>query len=102
MTTTLTQRQAFVTDVENALEELSFNVAHLDKKESVENIMYILYALRIASIQYDENELQKNVEALLAMLINHNLHPDIKIVDALYTLMETMIYPYRKSMYIAT
>jgi len=101
MTTTVTQREAFVRDVENALEELSFNVAHLDKKESIDNIMHILHALRIAAMFYEEHALQKDVEALLAMMINHDLNHDVKIVNGLYTLIETMIYPYRKSMYIA-
>ena len=101
MTTTLAQRQAFVKDVENALEELSFNVAHLDKKESVDNIMHILHALRIASMLYDEYELKKDVETLLAMMINQDLHHDMKIVNGLYTLIEMMVYPYRKSSYIA-
>jgi hypothetical protein len=96
MTTTQTQRQAFVNDVDTALEELCFNVAHLDKKESIDNIMHILHALRIASIFYNEDELQKDVENLLAMMINHNLHHDATIVNRLYMFLETMIYPYRK------
>jgi len=97
---THSQRNIFLKDVENALEELSFNLAHLDNKKSLDNIMQILYALRIAAITYDEYSLQRKVEELLAMMINHNLKYDVKIINRLYTLIETMIYPYKKYNYI--
>ena len=101
MTRTVTQRQVFLKDIDDTLEQLCFNIAHIEKSDSIDNIMHILYALRIAAVTYNEYELQKNFEALLAMMINHDFRHDSKTVNAFYELVETMVYPYRKSIYIA-
>jgi len=92
------QRQIFINDLEEAQEELCFNIAHLDKQEAIDNIMTILYALRIASIIYNEYSLQKNVEEALASMINNNCKQDTKTVKILYELAEVMVYPYKNNM----
>ena len=93
-----TQRQAFIKDLEEAQEELCLNLAHIDTQESIDNIMHILVALRIAAIVYDEHTLQKSVEEVLAMMINHDKQCDQKTVQGLYELIDMMIYPYRNNM----
>lgn len=97
----LTQRIQFTKDVEEASEQLCFNLAHLDKEESIDNMMSILTALRIAAMTFKEYTLQKSVEEVLAMMINkHHIH-DKKMVHTFYKIAETMIYPYKKNTYIA-
>ena len=92
------QRQMFIKDFEEAQEELCFNMAHLDKEEAIDNIMTILYALRIASIIYNEHNLQKHVEVALASMINNDCKQDMKTVKILYELTETIVYPYKNNM----
>jgi len=98
MITIPTQRQAFIKDLEEAQEELCLNLAHIDTQESIDNIMHILVALRIAAIVYDEHILQKSIEEVLAMMINHDKQCDQKTVQELYELIDIMIYPYRNNM----
>ena len=93
-----TQRQAFIKDLEEAQEELCLNLAHINTQESIDNIMHILVALRIAAIVYDEHTLQKSVEEVFAMMINHDKQCDQKTVQGLYELIDIMIYPYRNNM----
>lgn len=96
MTTTLAQRQIFMNDIKDSFEALYFNIAHLDNQESIENIVTILYALRIAANTYEEYALQKKVEEVLALMLNHQNEHNAKIVRKLYALVEAMVYPYQK------
>jgi len=100
MNVTLTQRAQFAKDVQEASEELCFNLAHLDKEESMDNIMAILTALRIAAMTFEEYTLQKNVEEALAMIINHYHTHDRKMVNLFYEIAEMMVYPYKNYTYI--
>lgn len=101
MKVALTQRVQFTKDVEEASEQLCFNLAHLDKEGSIENMMAILTALRIAAMTFEEYTLQKNVEGALAMMINHHQIHDKKMINMFYEIAETMVYPYKKNTYIA-
>lgn len=94
MTVTETLRLAFAKDVEDAMEQLCFDIAHLDNEESVDDIMRLLYALRIAAIAYGERTLQKQSEKALAIMLNHRLNHSPRTVAFLYDLAETMVYPY--------
>jgi hypothetical protein len=94
MTVTETLRLAFAKDVEDAMEQLCYDIAHLDDEESVDDIMRLLYALRIAAIAYGERTLQKQSEQALALMLNHRLNHSSKTVSSLYDLVETMVYPY--------
>jgi len=96
--TTPIQRQIFINDVENAFEALCLNMAHIDKPEAMENIMTILHALRIAADTYEEYALQKRIEEVLALMLNHRYEHNTKIVSRLYHLTEEMIYPYKERM----
>lgn len=95
-----TQRAQFTNDVEEVSEQLCFNLAHLDKEESIDNIVAILTALRIAAITFEEYTLQKSVEEALAVIINHHHIHDRKMVNKFYELAEMMVYPYKKCTYI--
>jgi len=98
MTNILAQRRAFIKDLAEAQEELCIHLAHIDMQASIDNIMHILVALRIAAIMYDEYTLQKSIEEVLAMMINHDNECDAKTVQGLYDIIDMMIYPYRNNM----
>ncbi len=95
MTVTETLRLAFAKDVEDAMEQICFDVAHLNEEGSAEEIMRLLYALRIAAIAYGERTLRKQSEKALAIMLNHRLDHTPKTVATLYDLVETMVYPCR-------
>jgi len=98
MTNILAQRRAFIKDLAEAQEELCIHLTHIDMQESIDNIMHILVALRIAAVMYDEHTLQKSIEEVLAMIINHDNEFDSKTVQGLYDIIDMMIYPYRNNM----
>jgi len=92
------QRQEFMKDLEIAKEELCLNLVHLNRQESIDNIIHILVSLRIAAIVYDEYTLQQSVEEVLAMIINHDKQCNHKVVQRLYELIDVVIYPYKNNM----
>ena len=96
--TTPIQRQIFINDVENAFEALCLNMARIEKPEAMENIMTILHALRIAANMYEESMLQKKIEEVLALMLNHRYEHNLKIVSRLYHLIDETIYPYKERM----
>ncbi len=98
MTSSTILRRAFSKDVETAMESLCGSLAHLDTKESIDNILHTLTALRIAAITYKEYALQKRVEEILAHMINLDCSYDTKTVNAIYRLVDIMVYPYRNNM----
>ncbi|SFV57391.1 hypothetical protein MNB_SV-14-312 [hydrothermal vent metagenome] len=65
----LIYREEFLHDIIQAQEELTINMKNIEKKECIDNIIDILYALRIATIHYNEYNLQKNIEEALALLV---------------------------------
>ena len=86
-------RLAFVADVEQVMDQLCSDIARLDKEESVEDIMRLLYALRIAANAYGEHDLKRRVEKMLAIMLNHSLNHNPATVNLFYDLAETMVYP---------
>jgi len=86
-------RLAFLQDVESVMERLYRDIAHIDREESVDDIMRLLYALRLAAITYDEHALKRNVEHALAVMLNRRLHQTAETVTTLYALADAVIYP---------
>jgi len=96
MTITPLQRRLFIKDIEDAFESLCLNMSHLEHKESLDEIITILHSLRIAANVYGEYTLQKNVQEVLALMINHQNEHNTQIVSQLYTLVDAIVYPYRE------
>ena len=93
MTISPLQRQLFAKDVEDAFEALCLNMTHLDTQVSLEEIITILHSLRIAAHTFGEYKLQKGVEEVLALMLNHQHEHTEQIVRKLYALLEVMVYP---------
>lgn len=88
-----TLRLAFVADVEQVMDRLSVDIARLDNEATAEEILQLLYALRIAAVAYGERDLKRRVEKVLAMMRNHRLNHNPVLVTMLYDLVETTVYP---------
>ncbi|MNN61829.1 hypothetical protein D3C81_1770860 [compost metagenome] len=90
-------RLAFLQDVESVIEKLYRDIANIDREESVDDILHLLYALRLAAIAYNERSLKRNVEHALAVMLNRRLHQTKDTVMTLYQLADTMLYPMERT-----
>jgi len=86
-------RLAFIQDVEEVMERLYQDIAHIDQKEADEEIIHLLYALRLAAISYDERYLKKKIEKTLAAMLNRREHQTEQMVTMLYDLADAIVYP---------
>jgi len=86
-------RLAFVQDIENVMDQLYQDIAHIDQDEYNDDIIHLLYALRLAAIAYDERYLKKKIEKTLAAMINHQEHQTEQMVTMLYDLANAIVYP---------
>ena len=96
MTISPQQRQLFIKDIEDAFEALYLNISHLDNQTSLAEIITILHSLRIAANTFGEYKLQKGVEEVLALMLNHQNEHNKQIVSKLYALLEVMVYPFQQ------